>query len=138
MAAKIPDAGKLLALTILFASGRNPKLRLFKNNVTVGAGTTLAGLTEADFSGYGAIDISSLSSPAIDGAGKGFREILGNTFTHNGGGTANTCYGWYVTIDDLASSQSLIICENFSTGQVMSASPNAIVFDLTIRDNEGA
>lgn len=138
MAAVFPDTGKKLALDILLAAGRNPKLKLFKNNVAVTDATVLGDLTEANFSGYAAKDLSAIAAASINGSDQGERHSNANNFVHSGGGTANTIYGWYIVIDDLAATPALILCENFPTPLVVAAVPNHVEFDLSILDELGS
>lgn len=138
MAAVFPDVGKKLALDILLASGRSPKLKLFKNNVTVSVATVLGDLTIADFSGYADKDLSAMASATINGSDQGEKHSNANDFAHNGGGTGNTIYGWYITIHDVGGSDALFLCENFPTPLVVSAVPNHVQFDLSILDELGS
>jgi hypothetical protein len=137
MAVVFPDVGKEVALAVLFDAGRNPKIKLFKNNLNPVVATVLTDLTEADFSGYADIDLSAASAAAIDGTDRGFRELDANTFTHNGGATTNSVYGWYVVLDDPSPAAELFMIERFSAPQLMGSVGDQIVFDLTIFDELG-
>ena len=71
------------------------KMRLFKNNFTPTRASVLADFTEADFSGYLAVNVNE--SDASNGALNRHEKITQNiTFTHDGGATNNTIYGWYL------------------------------------------
>lgn len=138
MAAVFPDVGKKLMLDILLASGRNPKLKLYKNSgVTPGAGTVLGDFTEADFSGYAAVDLSSIGAATINGSDQGERHKDDATFTHNSGSTHNTVYGWYVVIDNLSSSAELFLAQQFPAAQVLDHNGAFVQFDWSILDELG-
>lgn len=98
MGVVIPDVGKNLSLQILYFSGTNPKVRLFTNAHTFGFGTVLSNLTEAAFDGYAPIDLSSLSSPAINLAHASFIMQSPLAWTKAVGATPQNVTGWYLTL----------------------------------------
>lgn len=71
--------------------------RLFQNShvpaVTDGNGA----YTQATFSGYAALGVSSWGAPTLDAANNDLYTASDQTFSHNGGGTANQIYGVYWT-----------------------------------------
>jgi len=71
-------------------------VRLFKNNVSIGASTVIGDFTEADFSGYANV---VAGSPVVDtdGAGRGRLTCAAVTFTCTGASPSNDIYGYYVT-----------------------------------------
>lgn len=95
---KVPDAGLLKLLDYLSTNLFGTlKVRLFKNNLTVVAGTVLADLTEANYSGYAAQTAAGWSAAAIvSGAGSTTGTPL--TFaTANPTTITNNIYGAYIT-----------------------------------------
>lgn len=138
MSAYFPNVGRKLTLDIVLNAGRNPKLRLFKNDVTLAPTLVIGGLTQADFAGYAEIALSALSAADIDGDGKGFKQILANNFTRSSTGTAQTIYGWYIVIDNLSSTPELFILRKFSAPVVVEVAGHFVQFDLSILDNLGS
>lgn len=84
-------------VTALLANAQ-VQLRLFKTNTAIGPLTTLADLSEADFSGYAPQVISSWSGPFIDQNGTPYADSPLKVFQNNGGGTANTIYSIGLTV----------------------------------------
>lgn len=138
MSAYFPNVGRKLTLDIVLNAGRNPKLRLFKNDVTLAPTLVIGGLTEADFTGYDEIDLADLSAAAINGDGKGFKEILACLFTRTTTGAAQTIYGWYIVIDDLSTDPELFILRKFSAPVLVESAGHFVQFDLSILDNLGS
>lgn len=92
----VPNEGELDLLTILRAE-LTPVLRLYKNNYTPVAGSVLADFTQADFSGYPAGGIAlTYAAAATNGSGQAAMAADEEVFEHDGGGTANTVYGYYI------------------------------------------
>lgn len=137
MAAKFPNIARKLALDILLHTGRNPKLRLFKDIAVDSALTVIGDLTQADFDGYAAIDLSAMTVAAINGDGKGFKELLANNFTRATTGTLQTIKGWYITIDNLSAAQQLFLYKLFSAPVVVEEAGHFVEFDLSVLDNIG-
>lgn len=80
--------------------GAKVTYHLYKNDVTPDADTVIGDLTEANFSGYASHTVTGwgYTSPGIDVDSRAV--VLGDenfTATHNGGGTNNDIYGYYVT-----------------------------------------
>lgn len=138
MSAYFPNVGRKLTLDIVLNSTRHPKLRLFKNDVTLAPTLVVGGLTEADFPGYAEIDLAALSAAAIDGTGKGFKEILANTFTRSSTGSPQTIYGWHIVIDNLSAVAELFILRKFSAPVVVETAGHFVQFDLSVLDNLGS
>ena len=71
---------------------------LFKSNITPSLSDTLSTYSaqESDYSGYVAQAAGAWSTPATSG-GVSFMAASELLFQHNGGGTSNTVYGYYVT-----------------------------------------
>lgn len=98
--AVIPDEAWKLWLREGVENMPTPKLHLFKNDAEIDAETVLSDLTEADFSGYASQAITWSTTYTDPASGPGASDISTLTFSHNGGGTANTVYGWYMTMND--------------------------------------
>lgn len=100
-------------------------LELFQNNVIVDADTVLAGLTKATYSGYAGITITSFGEPITNPDFSA--SIVGplTQFNHNGGITANTIYGAYIT-DDLVTPTILRYCWNLETPKGMELGTDGI------------
>ncbi len=100
----------------LWPVGQTVKLALFKSNTTPVAGTVYTDLTPADFSGYtatGPATITFGASATVSGKGT-LTASSATDFTHNGGATSNTVYGYFVYIGT-----TLLWAERFDTSQVM-------------------
>lgn len=96
LAIKVPDEGLLLFCEAArdMLQGDN-QIRLYKNDYTPVAGSTLANFTEADFSGYSSLTLTGGSNAVMDG-GRAKVGYSARVFTHDGGVTANQIYGYYV------------------------------------------
>lgn len=97
MALLVVNEGKVDILDLLNGGNfpANVQIGLFKNNLVPDKDTVLADVTAANFSGY------SSATPAFDPAtlstDKGVMvQNPATDFMHNGGGTSNTIYGYYV------------------------------------------
>ena len=112
------------------AGGKLPRIRLFKNNYTPVNSSTYADFTEADFSGYAGYASLSWGAAFINGSTQGEIDATQVTWTHNGGGTANTVYGIYIT----DGSNNLMYAERFSAPISMSTSGNAIPYTAKTTD----
>jgi hypothetical protein len=90
-----PDEGLIKMLQLIAAN--NLKLHVFTNNITPSESSTLAGCTEAAWSGYAAITLSSGSWVSLGVSGHvGALAYPVCTFT-NSSGSPVTAYGWYIT-----------------------------------------
>jgi len=115
MAIVVPNVGERAMLTTLVAEGH--RYRLFQNNITPGEGDVLGDYTEADFSGYGSYKTATFGTPATS-SGTSF--VAGGSlyWQHDGGGTSNTIYGYYVTKSD---DTTLLFAEKFGSSKSMAA-----------------
>lgn len=129
MAVIMPDEGAQKIADILYSqlagSPSNVKIMLWKNDYTPDVTTEHSDLTDANFSGY-AEQYLSLSSPTTTG-GVATMEAGSVTFTHNGGGTANTIYGYAVYI--YSSPLPIWYIERFATPKVMALNGDYITID---------
>jgi len=126
-----PDEGEPTLLDFI-KTGLNGELKLFKNNITPSGTTVLSDLTEADFSGYAAVATDTTDYNAVSEVSN--KAVLIATayanFIHNGGGTANTIYGYYYEQDG-----ALLQVERFDTPQLMSANADKIAIKHRITLN---
>lgn len=90
-------------------------LRLFKNNVTVDHTTAFGALTQATFSGYAGVALTTGTWAAAGVASHLATSTYGATvtFTRNATGATETIYGWYLTD---AGNTKLYACANFAAG----------------------
>lgn len=96
----IPQAGLANLLRLAFRFSLPLYAHQFKNAAVIGDATTLADLVEADYSGYAPILLDDNTDPVALPGGKmrvGLKTVV---FAHNGGGVANTVYGYYVAAHD--------------------------------------
>lgn len=114
----VVKTGDLEILGVLKAEDTLFKGKLFKNDVTPTVATILANLTVADFSGYANATLA-WGTPFINGSDKGEIDATQLTWTHNGGGTSNTIYGFYVVN---AAETILIYAERFPAPILMGTS----------------
>lgn len=77
----------------------NTTVHLFKNDWTEDCDPVAGDFTEANFSGYAAIAMAGnwSSTPSYAGGAATVQGPGIATFTHNGGGTANDIYGYWLT-----------------------------------------
>lgn len=96
MALLFPNTGENIALEALVNKNapQDLVLKLFKSNTTPSETDTAATYTEADFSGYAAATLtgSSWGSASSGTITYGSQQ----SFTHNGGVTSNSIYGYFV------------------------------------------
>ena len=94
MSAVYLNTGRISDLDTLIANATY-EVRLYQNNFTPLVGSVLGDFTVATFSGYAA-QAPTFGAAAIDGNGNAKADASALSFTHNGGGTANSIYGWYM------------------------------------------
>lgn len=82
----------LAAFKTAFLARSYKAIKLYKTSVAIGPTTTVANLSEADFSGYAPVAISALSGPAKDAANNAYLTTAEAYFTNNGGGVGNQIY----------------------------------------------
>jgi hypothetical protein len=81
-------------LTAWVAAGY--KWGLFKNNFTPGDTSVIGDITAADFSGYSGLQSFSSWNAATWSTPRAVATAGDVVWTHNGGGTSNDIYGYYV------------------------------------------
>jgi hypothetical protein len=121
----------LLDAAVGKVAAANLKLKLFKNDVTPGHESTTATFTEANFTGYAEITLTTTSwNAGVAGTGTGTAlankasiDYAQQTFTMGVPGTTNTIYGYYIT--DTAGT-TLLGAERFAASQSMALSGDSI------------
>lgn len=127
MPAVLVQTGMTNQLTDIKAFQADWRLVLFQNNYNPVPGSVLANLTLATFSGYAPGNVVN-GAVAINGGGIAQMSAGTVTFTHNGGGVANTIYG-YAVIDN--ANNVLIWAERFAAQRSMGANGDSISITLT-------
>lgn len=91
-----PTVGDNLALEAIVnkTAAQDLVLKLFQNDYTPVKGDTAANYTVATFSGYADITLTGASWNAA--AAAAIANSIERVFTHNGGATPNTIYGYFV------------------------------------------
>ena len=94
MALVFTNSGENLVLEMIVnkTAAQNLVLKLYSSNTTPSETDTAGTYTEATFSGYAAITLTGASW----GTASGSIAYAQQTFTHNGGGTSNSIYGYFV------------------------------------------
>jgi hypothetical protein len=97
----VPTAAELDTLTDMIASIMSGSfwMRLYASSVTINTGTTLASLNavEATFTGYSAQQLTTWSTPAIDGSSAAATLTTQGQFTPTAGGGSGNVYGYYIS-----------------------------------------
>jgi len=115
MTVKVPAVGEDRMLNILRSQWDDAcKLRLFQNDYQPADGSVKGDFTEATFSGYAAQSIDDWSVVSQNAANRAEMVSGEKIFAHNGGGTGNTVYGWYLTDDN--DSDEVLLAERFPGG----------------------
>lgn len=83
---------KLEAYLLTLTSAPYVAAKLFQTNIAMTPSTLLAALTEANYSGYAPIVVSSFDGPFLDPAGVAYASTPLLPFSCNGGGVGNTIY----------------------------------------------
>lgn len=126
-----PDEGEVTLFTPIattYLNAGNTRLGLFQSNTTPSDSTTLAGLTAATFSGYAVATVSTFITPT-ESANKARTQATSVDFTHNGGATSNTIYGYYVYDNALS---KLLWAERFDASVSMANNGDKISIQLKL------
>lgn len=126
MAIQVPNVAELPQLDVIRDLITAAEIKLFKNNLTISATTVLADFTEANYSGYGGGQTPAWTAVATDGSGRAHTTSDVMTWSHSGGGTSNTIYGYYCE----SPTDGLLFAEKFATAIVMDDATD--VFNLQI------
>jgi len=133
----IPNEAEVTWLKTAFAElGVNwHNLHLYQTDLTLDEDTELVDLeaVEADFSGYSAPIFGWTGVVADGGTGKAKNVSADNVeFAHNGGGTSNDIYGYFITLK-YSSVDYLLCCERFSDApRVMDTDTDSFTVTPTI------
>jgi len=123
MAIKVPDVGERALLDqLLDAAGY--EVHLYQNDYTPVDATVIGDLDEADYSGYAEQIATGWTAAVTTPLGRAISFADEMNFAHDGGGTDNTIYGYYV----LAPTGSLAWVERFLGPITMADASDA--FDL--------
>lgn len=134
MSLVVPNVSELEQLDVIVIELlATAEFRLFKNNYTPIATSVTGDFTEADYSGYGGEVVSSWTSVDLDLSGRAFTLSDVIPYAHDGGGTANTIYGYYVTTPG----GTLLFAERFGTPVVMDDATDGFSIQTTYRLREG-
>lgn len=133
--AVVPNQAEKDILASLFAGGNAPQLKLFMNDYTPAAGSTLADLTEANFGGYAARGLSRADAPATNPAGQAEYDWAQQQFTATGFGLPQTIYGWYITFV-VGGATKLLMAKRFDTAVTLTAAGQSVLMDLAVLATE--
>lgn len=134
MAGLFLDEGRKAVLNILFASGRNPKAKLFTNSFALTQDKVLGDFTAPAFTGYAALDLSGMAAAIINGAGQGQKKIDPATWTCTTTGSQYLCYGYLITIEDNASTERAIFADRFPGPVAVQNNGDAVSLPITFLD----
>ena len=97
MALLVPNEGEVYALEALVGktAATAPILCLFESNTTPAETDTVATYTEATFTGYSAITLTSASWNAATAGAPSYIDYAQQTFTCSGAGSTNI-YGYFI------------------------------------------
>jgi hypothetical protein len=126
----VPDVGEVrlldTMLKLALSTNENQILRLYQNNHTPAAASTLGSFTEADFTGYAARTLSRSSWGSAFTTGGKAESTYSPPQSWTCGATGNTIYGYYV-VGSLGAG-TLLWAELFSTARVLA---NGDVLNIT-------
>jgi len=126
--AVVPNQAERNALAVLLAQLSTANLRLYANDYSPVAGTVIGDLTEANFTGYAAVN-GSWGSISTGGDGKAV--TVGGPFNFTVGSSpsvGNLIYGWYLT----SNSGLLLAAERLSTDGLEMASEGQQISLVTV------
>jgi len=92
-------------------------MHLYKNNYTPVIGSDVPDFLQADFSGYTFVSLTGWTPAAFDTIARAISHANQAQFTHNGGGVANSIYGYYVLDPGI----NLMWAERFTTAPITMA-----------------
>lgn len=130
MPATVPNVSENAFLDVIFSAARQPRLRLFSNNLIPDASTLLANLTESGFGGYAAIDLSIMAAAMTNASGQAQKSLANCTFTCTGAPVGVPVYGWYVTFLNAAGAVELLELKRFDAMKTITAVGDYVKFDF--------
>jgi hypothetical protein len=122
----VPDVGELYMLDRIRAALNAPVitfLRLYQNNYTPVQGSVLADFTEATFSGYAQLAVTDFGAAATVSNKAKIICAAAKVFSHSGGATSNTIYGYHVVY---LGAPTILYAERFASPIVMAVSGDVI------------
>lgn len=124
MSLVVPDVGELyvLASWIIGYPPSSLRMHLYQNAYTPVQGSVIGDFTEATFSGYASVSMTLGTPTEVSHKAKSVA-VAPSVFTHNGGGTSNTIYGYYVQ-DSFTG--DLVWAERFGSSQLMAVNGDSI------------
>jgi hypothetical protein len=133
MSLVVPDVGEVYIMNSWLAGFPPSSLfvRLYQNNFTPDQNTLLSDLTVATFSGYAQASVTLGTFTTVAHKAKSVGTAA-QVFTHNGGGTSNTIYGYYV-VDTFTG--NLVWVERFGSSQIMLNNGDQISITLQFTAN---
>lgn len=115
-ALKVPNEGEIKLLDKILHDGTEVlSLRLFNNNYTPDDATTISNFSEATFTNYVALPISSASFGAAETVSDKASSTFGSAQTWTCGSTGDTVYGYFV----MDSVSKILWAEKFGTARVV-------------------
>lgn len=122
----VPDVGEVVlleAIRTLLNTPASYSLALFQSNTTPTQSSVYGDFTLANFSGYGAATFSDWNAVSTVSNKAKMVTAAQKTFSHNGGATSNTIYGYlYYKI----SGTVILWAERFTNPITMAASGDVI------------
>lgn len=114
----IPNAAEAVMLNILLNKDAAEELdmHIYQNDVTPTAATVIGDFTEATFTGYASVELSSSNYAVAAGAGAADPATASYpavNFTSSSDQSSQNCYGYYIT---RRTTGDLLWCERFTDG----------------------
>lgn len=100
MSGTVPEDAEVFSLTAFVNDVLvNAQARLLSGNITPGPSTTLATLlaNEASFTGYAPVNLTTWTTPTIDGTTAAISTTTQAQFTPTGAGGTGNLYGYFLT-----------------------------------------
>lgn len=137
MVVEVPNIGEESMLATLKTEWQaNTTLRLFQNDFVPDDASEKGDFTECTFSGYAGESLTAWGAITQNADNRAEMVHPEKTFNHDGGGTANNVYGWYVTNDNDA--DEVLFAERFPGGvRVLNDATDDIKITVTFTLGEG-
>lgn len=130
------NGGELKMLDLLLDNGHtsaeNLTLKLYKTNVTPTATSTAGSFTEADFTGYSSVTLTSTSWGASTTVGGAASSTYGSAQVFTSSGSAQTIYGYFIVG---ASSNALYWAELFSSSVTLNSGDSLSITPVITLDS---
>lgn len=129
MSAILSNEGRTALLQkIITDEGPGWVFGFFKNNIAVSASTVFATLVESTFPGY-ARQTPAFPAPSLNGVNQAVSTAPTLTYTHTGGGSAESAYGYFLLHTPTG---KLKFIELFPVPKLMSTLGDAIALTPTL------